>query len=355
MSDTFARIMTSGFWKQLKRPIFALAPMADVTDAAFRRIIAKYSKYGGEDIVSRDGKFTRPHPTVVGGPDVFFTEFVSADGLDSPGRDMLVKDLAFSEAERPIVAQFFTGKPEKMEKAAALAAELGFDGVDINMGCPDRGVEKQGAGAALIKNPKLAREIIRAAKRGAPDLPLSVKTRIGYNKNDIETWLPELLKEELSAITLHARTRKEMSKVPAHWDVVARVVEIRDALGSETLILGNGDSMNIEDARTKAKETGADGVMLGKAIFGNPWLFSNSHELDNRPKTVSIQKKLEVMVEHTKLFYELVSHKNFAVMKKHYKAYANGFEGAKELRMKLMETKNASKVEALARDFLEKI
>src|SRR3989338_4287812 len=239
------------FWHQLKRPIMVLAPMADVTDAAFRLIIAKYGK-----------------------PDVMWTEFVSADGLFMGGYEHLIKDLAFTEAERPIVAQFFTSKPEMMKKAAELACDLGFDGIDINMGCPVKSVEKQGSGAANIKNPARARELIRAAKEGAPNLPVSVKTRIGYNKNELSTWLPELLAEELAAVIIHARTRKEMSKVPARWECVREAALIRDSLHSSTLILGNGDVADIDDARRKCEETGADGVMLGRAIFGNPFLFS---------------------------------------------------------------------------------
>src|SRR3989344_3527391 len=142
------------FWNNLPKPFFALAPLADVTDAAFRRIIAKYSKYGGEDVIGKDGKFIRQHPEVVGGPDVMWTEFISADGLFKCGHDALIKDLTFTDAERPIIAQFFSRKPELMERSGALARELGFDGVDINMGCPDQGVCKQGAGAALIKEPQ---------------------------------------------------------------------------------------------------------------------------------------------------------------------------------------------------------
>ncbi|MDP3725989.1 MAG: tRNA-dihydrouridine synthase [bacterium] len=347
--------MKTNFWKELKKPIMALAPLANVTDAAFRRVIAKYGK-----------------------PDVMFTEFVSVDGLFlCPVRESLpvgkrrnfeeiafsngvahdnplLYDLQFTEAERPIVAQFFTARPEMMERAARFADELGFDGVDINMGCPDRSIEKQGAGAALIKTPKLARELVVAARKGAPRLPISLKTRIGYNKNEIETWLPELLAEEPVAITLHARTRKEMSKVPAHWDVVKRAVEIRDELKSETFILGNGDVLDLYDARKKAEETGADGIMLGKAIFGNPWLFSQRENNPERSRRIiSIEERIQIMLEHTKLFEELLGDvKNFAVMKKHYKAYANGFNGAKELRAKLMETKNAQEVEHLVSDFL---
>ena len=314
-----------GFWGEIKKPIFCLAPMADVTDCAFRQIIAKYGK-----------------------PDVFWTEFVSADGLCSAGREKLLVDFIYSENERPMVAQIFGSKPENIKKASELCRELGFDGVDINMGCPDKSIEKQCAGAAMMKNPQLAREIIRAAKEGAGDLPVSVKTRIGYNKNEIEAWIRELLSEDIAALTVHLRTRKEMSNVPAHWDLMKRIVQIRNEMKKKTLILGNGDVLNLEDAKRKVEETGCDGVMLGKAIFGNPWLFAE--------KVPSIKEKLEVMIEHTKLFEKMLSgHKNFAIMKKHYKAYVNGFDGAKELRVKLMEAENALQVENIANDFLGKI
>ena len=262
-----------------------------------------------------------------------------------------MRDLFFSDAERPIVAQFFTSTPEHMEKAAALAQELGFDGVDINMGCPDKTIEKQNAGAKLILNPERAQELIAAAKRGAPNLPVSVKTRLGYNKDVLEEWLPALLAAEPAAIVVHARTRKEMSKVPARWERVKRAVEIRNELGSKTLIIGNGDLKDLEDAGQKVKESGADGAMLGRAVFGRPWLFSNSYELRN----MSVEKRLIVLVEHTKLFEELLGDiKSFAIMKKHFKAYCEGFPGAKELRIKLMEAKDASEVERLVEEYILK-
>lgn len=343
------------FWETLPKPFFVLAPLANVTDAAFRRIIAKYSKPAG--------------------PHVFYTEFVSADGLvkaHDEGRAKLMRDLVFSKEEKPIVAQFFSAIPEHMEKAAAIARELGFDGVDINMGCPDRTIEKQGAGAKLILNPVLAREIVVAAKRGAGPLPVSVKTRLGYNKDILEEWLPEILKAEPAVLTLHARTRKEMSKVDAHWDRVKRAVEIRNELGSKTLIVGNGDVKNLDDARQKATESGADGIMLGRAIFGTPWLFSSAKDsrsgemnttltppqesfvLQEAGRIVlSTTTRLRIAVEHTKLFDELLGDiKNFAIMKKHFKAYVEGFHGAKELRVKLMDAQNAEEVEKIVSSFL---
>lgn len=320
----------TGFWKKLKKPFFVLAPMADVTDAAFRRIITKYGK-----------------------PDVFWTEFVSANGLCSPGRKVLLHDLEFTRKEKPIVAQLFTSNPDKMREAAALCQRLGFDGIDINMGCPDRTIEKQSAGAAMMKTPHLAREIIRAAKEGAPKLPISVKTRIGYSKNEISTWIPGLLEEGIAALTVHCRTRKELSLVPARWENIREVIALRDKISPDTLIIGNGDVRDINDARAKTSEFGADGVMLGRAIFGNPWLFSSLHGKQINP---SIFKKLNVMVEHTKLFEKLLGRvKSFAVMKKHYKAYVNGFDGAKELRMELMEAKDAAEVGKRVKEFLKKL
>lgn len=323
--------------------------MADVTDCAFRQIINKHGK-----------------------PDVFWTEFVSADGLAHPvAREKLLIDLKFEPNEHPIVAQIFGSKPEHIKTAAALCQELGFDGIDINMGCPDKSIEKQLCGAAMIKNPDIAVAVIRAAKEGAPNLPISVKTRIGYNKNEMEEWLPKLLAEDIAVLTVHLRTRKEMSLVPAHWDLMPRIVSIRNESGKDTLILGNGDATSIEDAEQKAKDTGCDGVMLGRAIFGNPWLFSRRESSPTnfsgllQPSvgtfpvqnlSVTIREKLEVMIEHTKLFEKLLDgHKNFAIMKKHYKAYVNNFEGAKELRVELMECKNAEEVEKITRAFLAKI
>ncbi len=321
------------FWQKLPKPFFVLAPMADVTDASFRRIIAKYSRHGEAG----------------GGPDVFWTEFVAADGLMSPGREVLRHDLKFTPGEHPIVAQLFGSHPEKMEGAARLCADLGFDGIDINMGCPDKSIEKQGAGACMMKNPESAKEIIRAAKRGAPNLPISVKTRIGYNKNEITTWIPALLEEDIAVLTIHCRTRKEMSKVPARWEHVKEVVELRNKLGSKTLIIGNGDVKDIADAKQKAADTGCDGVMLGRAIFGNPWLF------DQNRTEIPLEEKLRVMVEHTKLYEELLGGiKSFSIMKKHYKAYVNNFPGATELRVELMLCEDAKSVEKIVQEFLKK-
>ncbi len=334
------------FWKEFNKPVMCLAPMADVTDCAFRQIIAKYGK-----------------------PDVFWTEFVSADGLAHPvAREKLLIDLKYGENEHPIVAQIFGSKAENIKSASALCKELGFDGVDINMGCPDKSIEKQCSGAGMIKNPDLAKAVITAAKEGAEGLPISVKTRIGYNKNEIETWIRFILEQNIAVLTVHLRTRKEMSNVPAHWELMQRIVELRNEISPETLIFGNGDVLDIEDGKKKCAETGCDGVMLGRAIFGNPWLFNDTSSNFFSVRTAepnsslekitrgTIEEKLKVMVEHTKLFEEMLGkYKNFAIMKKHYKAYVNGFDGAKELRIELMEAENAEQVEKTVNAFLAKL
>ncbi len=318
---------SNGFWGSLKRPILALAPMADVTDAAFRRIIAKYGK-----------------------PDVMWTEFVSVAGLLSPGREALLRELLYTEAERPIIAQIFGNDPEQFHEVASMLAEMGFDGIDINMGCPDRNVEKQGGGASLIKDPIRAQRIVRRAQEGAKRsdgtiAPVSVKTRIGYNKVELDTWLPYLFEARPAALTLHARTRKEMSKVPARWEHVREAAALRDRISPETLVIGNGDVKDVDDAKHKAAEYGADGAMLGRAIFGRPDLFGQ-HILTH-------EERLRVMVEHTRLFAELFTGvKSFSVMKKHYKAYVHSFDGAKDLRVHLMETESAEEVEITVTEWL---
>ncbi len=341
--------------------------MANVTDAAFRMIIAKYSKFGGEDIFDKEGKFTRRSAKRVGGPDVMYTEFVSTDGLVSAGREALMIDLKFGEAERPIVAQFFGATPEHFYRVALLARELGFDGIDINMGCPDRAVLKQGAGAALIEAPELAKKIISETKRGAGPLPVSVKTRLGLKKNTLNNWLPHLLEADLATIIVHGRTAKEMSLVPARWDDIAEAVSIRSKFGkTDTLLLGNGDVKDLADAESKAEKYGLDGVMVGRGIFGNPWFFADLSRSASRRRGRQIEhpdgaraeegqpdvkEKLKVMLEHTRLFEEIFAgRKRFDVIKKHYKAYVNGFNGAKELRIKLMAAKNSDEVERIVRD-----
>jgi nifR3 family TIM-barrel protein len=320
--------MTKGFWENLPRPFFALAPLYDVTDAAFRHVIARHGK-----------------------PHVFYTEFTSTDGLQSAGRDKLLHHLKFSEIEHPIVAQVFGTNPDKFRDTAKLVKSLGFDGMDINMGCPDKNIIKTGSCAALFKNPKLTQEIILASKEGAGEMPVSVKIRIGDTKIDWQPWIAAILEVQPAAIAVHLRTRKEMSAVPAHWELMPEIVKfIQENTTPETrpVIIGNGDVETLAEAREKIAATGCDGVMFGRAIFGNPWLFN-----ETRGAAPDQTEKLEVLLEHVQLYDKTFAGiKPFDIMKRHFKAYINGFEGAAELRAQLYECKSAAEVVAVIEPLL---
>lgn len=319
--------MRKGFWAQLKKPIMVLSPMADVTDTAFRQMFVKYGR-----------------------PSVLYTEFVSCDGLMSPGRDKLLIDLQYSDIERPIVAHIFGSKAENCYKTAQLCVEMGFDGIDINMGCPDKSVNKQGCGIAMIKDPENAKEVIQAVYEGAGDLPVSVKTRIGYSHIQTEEWVNHLLDTPIAALAIHGRTRKEMSKVPAHWDEIGKAVAIRDARKSETLILGNGDITSLQDAHAKVQAYGVDGVLVGRGCFGNPWFFNP----DVSKEDLDLQQRLKVLLEHTELFDQhLGVHKNFLIMRKHFASYLFGLPNTKQLKMALMETKDVADVRAVVKEYLK--
>jgi nifR3 family TIM-barrel protein len=312
-----------GFWKKLKKPFWCLAPMDDVTDAPFRRMIARYGK-----------------------PDVMYTAFVSCDGLCSPGYERLKNILMFDDSERPIVAQIFGKNPETFQRASQMIAGMGFDGIDINMGCPQKVICDQGAGAELINDPVLAKELILAATEGAGGLPVSVKTRIGYNQAGLEKWIPILLSTSIAALAVHGRTKKDMSKVPANWEAIGKVAEM--ARGSGILVIGNGDAVSLQDGREKAANYGVDGVMFGRAVFGNPWLFNEAvdHAL------VPLPVKLNALVEHCRLFEHLLGgDKRFAIMRKHFGAYLKNCENTKGLKMALMECENAEQVEKVVKEF----
>ena len=310
--------MQSNFWKKLKKPIFVTAPMSGVTDDAFRCMFLKYKQ-----------------------PDVFWTEFVSVEGLFSKGREVCLKTLKFSHGEHPIVAQIFGSDPVYFKRAAEEIERLGFDGIDINMGCPDKAIEQQGAGAALIKDVELAKQIIRATKEGVKNIPVSVKTRLGYNENQITKWIVPLLQENIAVLTIHFRTKKEMYRAPAQWELAKEIVRLRDLYSPETLIIGNGDVKSLAQAQELAKENKLDGIMIGRATIGNPWFFSD--------KLPTIQERLKAIIEHTELFNDP---KRFNAMKKHFHEYAKGFNGAKELRDRLMEAKDYADVKKLIEEFL---
>jgi nifR3 family TIM-barrel protein len=319
--------MYQGFWGEIaknKKPFFVLAPMDDITNLVFRKIVTRCGK-----------------------PDVFFTEFVSADGAATEeGRANLLEKLKINEKERPIVAQFFGANPDHFFEAAKWAAELGFDGIDINMGCPDRSVTAQGAGSALVRNPKLARKIIQATKRGAEDIPVSVKTRIGWLKSEVQTWIPEILAENPAALTIHGRIANRGYATPADWNPIKEVVEL--AKGSGTLIIGNGDVWSYQNGLERAEKSGVDGVMIGRAALKNPWIFDPKIKMEE----ISVPDRLNLLSYHVKLFKEKYPKRNFSELKKYFAGYVSDFPGAKELRVKLMGAKSGGDVKKIVEKYL---
>jgi len=293
--------------------------MYDVTDFVFREIISEIAK-----------------------PDVLFTEFVNTDALFSKGKDKALRDLEFSTKQHPIVAQIWGTNSDTFNKAAKLIRKLGFDGIDINMGCPERAVVKNGAGAALIKNPKLAKELIDTVRKGAGNLPLSIKTRIGYNKIITDEWISFLLEQKLDALTIHGRTAINKSNGKANWGEIGKAVKLRDKISPKTIIIGNGDIKSYKDAVEKHKKYNVDGVMIGRGVFLNPWVFDKTTNSIKHTKEDSIK----LLLEHTKLYEDKWgSSKNFDVMKKFFKVYVRDFKGSNEIRQKLMMCKNYNQVE----------
>jgi nifR3 family TIM-barrel protein len=354
------------FWNDIPKPIIGLSPMDGITDASFRYITAKH-----------------------GGPDVTLTEFVNIQSaFYSP--HTLLKDFTYEEIERPVVAQIYGKTPELFYKVAHVVCELGFDGLDINMGCPAKKVAATGCGAALIRTPDLAREIIHAAKRGVQDwydgqtlkdvaldddlieevgianrgrtsgesprqrriIPVSVKTRLGYDRNVIDQWLPALLEEGLAAVSLHGRTLEQGYKGRADWDAIARAVEI--ATNSGTLILGNGDVQDLRDACRRVRETGVDGVLIGRGAQGDPWLFRHKNLVKHALRTeggffiaatpVNLAERFQVIREHSAHFEWLCGRSRFMAMRKHLTWYCRNFRGAAELRARMTRANSAADV-----------
>lgn len=370
--------MHLGFWENLAKPIIGLAPMDGVSDAAFRYMTAKHG-----------------HPTVL------ITEFTNVEALNH-GAIKALAAFIYDEVERPIVAQIYGSNPEAFYKAVFVAAELGFDGIDINMGCPSKAVSGNGAGAGLIRTPALAQEIIRACQKAIQDwangktlyetdvhrdiidyiesvqkglmpdtfsaparphqenrpqiarsctpftpnrrlLPISVKTRIGYDKPVTEEWIKTLLKCQPANISLHGRTLRQMYTGEADWNEIAKAAQLVHAAGYGATILGNGDVKSIEDAHKRISETGVDGVLIGRATFGNPWIFGQ--EQTHR----SINDRLSAALEHTEKYTEIFGHeaRSFAPMKKHLGWYCSDFPHAKELRLKLMMANSLNDVKKI--------
>lgn len=315
----------SNFWQTLAKPIFILAPMEDVTDTVLRRVIARYGK-----------------------PAVFFTEFTNVEGMFSKGEKIVNQRLRYTEAELPLVAQIWGSQPENFCKAAKKLIDLGFSGVDLNMGCPARGPVGRGVCSGLINNPPRAKEIIDATKEGAAGIiPVSVKTRLGFRTIDFD-WIHFVLEQKPTVLTVHLRTVSEMSKVPAHWDKLKTVVEMRDALSPETLIIGNGDIKSLDEARQKVAAAGADGAMIGRGIFENPFLFADATISDKTP-----EEKMHLLLDHMHLWQDTWgTSKHFPTLRKFFKVYANGFPGAQDFRMQLMETETPEETEQIVTSFL---
>lgn len=301
------------FWKDLQKPFFVQAPMEDVTDTVFRQMLAR-----------------------CGRPDVFFTEFTNVDGMFSDGRELVEQRLRYTEVERPLVAQVWGDKPEHFFKAAQHITELGFDGIDINMGCPQKDVVRKGLCAALIENHSHAQEIIEAVKEGSK-LPVSVKTRIGINKICTEDWIGFLLGFDLAALTIHGRTVKEMSVVPAHWDEIAKATALRNNLKKDTLIIGNGDVKSRADGLARIQEFSVDGVMIGRGILENPWVFSTDLHYSNI-EAISVEERLEAYADHVRLHQETWGDtKHFDRLKKYMKMYIRDFAGSAEIRAEVVD------------------
>ncbi len=309
----------NNFWQTLPKPIFALAPMEDVTDTVFRQMVASCAR-----------------------PDVFYTEFTNCDGMQSVGRKAVEHRLKFTDSEKPLVAQVWGIHPETYYKTASEIVEMGFDGVDINMGCPQRAIIGHGACAAMIKTPGLAKEIIHATKEGVGGrIPVSVKTRIGFSKISTEEWISTVLSCGIQALTVHGRTAAEMSKVPCHWDEIARAVQLRNSVSPETVILGNGDVQNYHDGLAKIAHSGVDGVMIGRGIFEDMWAFEKKSP---KPTHTPIEY-MRIMKRHVEMYEEVWGkRKHYPILKKFFKIYVRGFDGASDWRAKCMETREPGEV-----------
>lgn len=317
--------------EQLPKPFFVLAPLDDVTDTVFRRTVANCAA-----------------------PDLFFTEFVNADGLQSPGRQKLSKKLKFTPDEQPLIAQIWGKEPENFRKTAeqiadgTFAREMGlpegvnFAGVDLNMGCPQKTEVSNGTCSALINNRPLAGEIIEATREGLNDkLPISVKTRLGFHEIDL-TWPELLLKKKLNMLTIHGRTRREMSKVPAHWDIIGRIKEMRDQLAPDTLLVGNGDVRDRSHGLELAQQYGVDGIMIGRGIFHDPFAFAE----EGPWPSYTPEQRIKLYKSQVQLFADTWQHNERPIhtLNKFCKIYINGFDGAKEMREKLMQAHSADEL-----------
>ncbi len=312
--------------------------MDDVTDTVFRQIVHGCAP-----------------------ADLYFTEFVNVDGLMSPGRSKLLKKLLFKASEGPLVAQLWGLKPDNFEAIArqisdgTIAREVGlpegvnFAGIDLNMGCPAKSEVKNGACSALIKNRPLAKEIIEATKRGAGSMSVSVKTRIGFSEIDL-SWIEFLLELNISMLTVHWRTRKEMSKVPAHWELASEVVAIRDRVAPNTQIIGNGDVENRSHGEDLIAKYNLDGIMIGRGVFQDPYIFAK----DSSPwPNLTKHQRIDIFKKHVELFKNTwqSGDRPIYTLNKFCKIYVSDFDGAKEMREQLMASESADNLLGLLQEF----
>lgn len=323
------------FWHNIQTPNFSLAPMEDVTDTSFREVVLKSAANGKLNLL--------------------FSEFTSVEGMCHPvGHEKVKHRLQINESEKKLlkeknvklIAQIWGKDPEKYYKTAQyIANETDFDGIDINMGCPVKNVVKNGCCSALIAQPDLAKEIILATKE-ATNLPLSVKTRIGFKEVVTESWVSHLLQTPIDALTIHGRIQKQMSEGMADWNEIAKAVQLRNELAPHIKLIGNGDVESYQEGLDKCKTYGVDGVMIGRGIFKNPWFFHPEKE------EITMQEKLDLMLEHTRLFDKTWGNsKNFAILRRFFKIYTNEFRGASSLRNDLMTTRNAEEVYEAVKQF----
>ena len=315
----------NNFWNELPKPFFILAPMEAVTDVVFRHVIMK-----------------------AGRPDVFFTEFTNTASYCSPkGLHSTRGRLAFTDDEHPMVAQIWGKKPEDFKQMAHGLKELGFKGIDINMGCPDKSVVHGGGGSGLIRTPELAAEIIAATKQAG--LPVSVKTRLGdYKLEEWREWLTFILKQDVANLTIHLRTRKEMSKVEAHFELIPEIKALRDEIAPNTLLTINGDIRDRTHGLELVEKYGVDGVMIGRGIFMNPFAFA---EVVQEDRSVQLLELLNYQLDLYDKYNEELEPRKFDPLKRYFKIYVRDFAGASELREKLMHSKNTDEVRTLIRDY----
>lgn len=315
------------FWHELPKPFFILAPMEDVTDVVFRHVISEAAR-----------------------PDVFFTEFTNTESYCHPkGKESVRGRLTFTEDEQPIVAHIWGDKPEYFKQMSIGMKELGFRGIDLNMGCPAHNVATKGKGAGLIREPELAAEIIQAAKAGG--LPVSVKTRLGYVELDEwRDWLTHIFKQDIVNLSIHLRTKKEMSEVPAHWDLIPEIKKLRDEIAPQTLLTINGDIPDRTKGMELVEQYGVDGVMIGRGVFTNPFAFEEER------REHSSKELLELLLLQLDLHDQYSTElepRYFKPLRRFFKIYVRGFRGASELRHELMQTETSDEVRALIKPFME--